>query len=104
MLEVKLTEYVNHLQEAVEKHYEEAGYRMTPPTFDIDFGKKYAKIVRRDNQTSVHSFVVMSDKDKKFPQGSILKASSFNAPARNFPRGNVLKDGGESLKSFIYGL
>jgi hypothetical protein len=50
-------------------------------------GKKYIKIVCA---TAVHSFVVNTDNDKKFKRGDILKAASWNAPARNFARGNVL--------------
>jgi len=50
-------------------------------------GSKYIKIL---SSGGVHSFVVNTDKDKKFKRGDILKAASYNAPARNFARGNVL--------------
>lgn len=53
----------------------------------IEFGRKYAKIVMNG---SAHSFIVMSDNDKEFKKGDVLKAASWAAPARNFPRGNVL--------------
>ena len=52
-------------------------------------GSKYIKIIREDGQTSVHSFIVNTKTDKKFKYGDILKAASWNAPARNFARGNV---------------
>ena len=55
-------------------------------------GSKYIKVIRRDNQTSVHSFIVNIYDDDKFKYGDILKASSWNAPARNFARGNVFED------------
>jgi hypothetical protein len=48
-------------------------------------GKKYIKVV---SSGSVHSFILKSDSDK-FSNGDILKAASWNAPARNFARGNV---------------
>ena len=35
-------------------------------------------------------FIVVSKKDKMFAYGDLLKASSWAAPARNFPRGNAL--------------
>jgi hypothetical protein len=48
-------------------------------------GKKYIKILTR---RSVWGFVMLND-DKQFARGDILKAASYNAPARNFKRGNV---------------
>ena len=55
-------------------------------------GSKYIKVIRKDNQTSVHSFIVNTDKDKKFKYGDILKAASWKTPARNFARGNVFEE------------
>ena len=55
-------------------------------------GSKYIKVIRRDNQTSVHSFIVNIYDDDKFKYGDILKAASWNAPARNFARGNVFEE------------
>ena len=50
-------------------------------------GKKYWKIIQDDSATS---FIVAVDDDKKFRKGDILMASSWNAPARNRARGNVI--------------
>jgi len=52
-------------------------------------GSKYIKVVTGG---SVHSFVVNSETDSKFPLGTILKAASWKTPARNFGRGNVLEE------------
>ena len=49
-------------------------------------GNKYIKVIQG---TSVHSFIVKED-GKKFKKGDILKAASWNAPATNFARGNIL--------------
>jgi hypothetical protein len=55
-------------------------------------GSKYLKIIREDDMNrSVHSFIVNTKTDKKFKYGDILKAASWNAPARNFARGNVFE-------------
>lgn len=52
-------------------------------------GRKYIKVC---NGSSVHSFIVATDNDKKFRKGDILKAAGYNAPARNAARGNILDD------------
>jgi hypothetical protein len=55
-------------------------------------GKKYNKITKQ-NGGSVWGFVVACDDDKKFAKGAILKAAGWQAPARNFSRGNILEGG-----------
>ena len=55
-------------------------------TFKV--GKKYIKVM---TERSVHGFIVNTDNDADFKLGDILKAASYNAPARNFARGNALR-------------
>ena len=50
-------------------------------------GKKYIKIIK---EGSVHSFIV-AESDPKFKLGDVLMAATYNAPARNKARGNVLE-------------
>jgi hypothetical protein len=64
-------------------------------TINYKPGSKYIKVLTKG---SVHSFVVNTDNDKKFKRGDILKAASWNAPARNFARGNVLDGSLESVR------
>lgn len=65
-------------------------------TYEV--GRKYIKIVKGDGGScSVWGFVVVTDTDKKFRKGDILKAASWNAPARNHARGNII-DGGYSIR------
>lgn len=49
-------------------------------------GKSYIKVIK---EGSVHSFIVKAD-NGKFKAGDVLKAASWNAPAKNFQRGNVV--------------
>lgn len=56
-------------------------------------GKKYIKVIQG---TSVWGFVVKED-GGKFRKGDILKAASWNAPAMNQARGNIL-DGGYTIQ------
>jgi len=57
--------------------------------FDVRPGNKYIKII---NRGGVWGFICLYD-DHKFKRGDILKSASFNAPARNFARGNLFKRG-----------
>jgi hypothetical protein len=59
-------------------------------------GKKYIKIV---NNGSAAGFIVNIESDKKFKRGDLLKAASWNAPARNFSRGNIFTDNIADIKS-----
>jgi len=54
----------------------------------IQEGKKYIKVITGG---SVHSFIVKED-DGKFKKGDILKAASWNLPAKNSARGNIFDE------------
>ena len=56
--------------------------------FEIRKGKKYIKVT---NQNAVKCFIVNTTEDKVFDYGDILKPAGWNAPARNYKRGNVLE-------------
>ena len=62
--------------------------------FSVSYNYKYVKIV---TNKSVSAFIVAVDNDKKFKKGDILKPAGYNAPARNFARGNVF-DGGYEIR------
>ena len=57
--------------------------------FDVRTGNKYIKII---NRGGVWGFICLYD-DHKFKRGDVLKAASYNQPARNFARGNLFKRG-----------
>ncbi len=57
----------------------------------VSSGRKYDKVIRKDNQTSVWGFIVKED-NAKFKKGDILMASSWSAPATNKARGNIFDD------------
>jgi len=57
---------------------------------EVTEGRRYWKITSgRRNNRSVSGFIVKAG-DKKFREGDMLKPAGWAAPARNFPRGNVL--------------
>jgi hypothetical protein len=88
-LDLAIQDYVQHLA----NDYAKNGYNNKD--FYYEIGRKYVHIIMQDTgentfkQRSSHSWVMIND-DKKFKQGEILKSASWNAPARNFGRGNVL--------------
>ena len=63
--------------------------------YSISEGRKYIKIIQDSShgfssQSSVVAFVV-KQKTKKFEVGDLLLPKSWNSPATNFARGNVLE-------------
>ena len=78
--------------DSIEKRIKENSVVEFKNGIDHICGSKYIKVIRRDNQTSVHSFIVNIYDDDKFKYGDILKASSWKTPARNFARGNIFEN------------
>ena len=62
---------------------------------EVTEGSRYWKIISNDRGggRSVKGFIAKAG-DKKFMEGDLLKAAGWNAPARNFARGNVLSGKG----------
>lgn len=58
-------------------------------SLSVNTGRKYAKIIQ---ENSVWGFVVVTENDKKFRYGDILKAAGYNAPVRNAARGNIFDE------------
>ena len=82
MVQEELPNFVARCQETINEHYAERLSNLTPPTLEIWGGRKYIKIAKVDNQTSVFCFVRAAD-------GAILKAATWKAPALNYPRGSI---------------
>ena len=64
--------------------------QMSETKWVAEEGRKYIKIVheKMGGQRSVHSFIV-KEATKKFVEGDVLMAKSWNAPATNFARATV---------------
>ena len=65
---------------------------------EVKLLRKWYKVITNDKggHRSVHSFIVKEDmtdtKGKDWKKGDILKASGWQAPALNKPRGNIFGD------------
>ena len=92
--EKALVNYVETVQETVNKDFAEHYDNLVPPLIQIEGGRKYVKISRADNggeggQTSVHSFICTANDPKKgLKEGDILKPATWRAPAKH-ARGNI---------------
>ncbi len=82
MVQEELPNFVNRIQELVDAHFAANLSNLKPPTIRIMGGRKYIKIAKVDNQTSVYCFVRAQD-------GAILKAATWKAPALNYVRGSI---------------
>jgi hypothetical protein len=78
--------YVDLVQKKNNRYYEIYDFKFSdPPTVTVDYGNKYARIVKNDQlngSRTVHTFVNMTN-------GDILKSGGWKAPAPNGVRGNI---------------
>ena len=85
----RLDEYVAMVQKKVNRYFENMEYTFAaPPEITVDYGKKYARVVKVDQLNggrSVHTFVNMLT-------GDILKSGSWKAPQKNGVRGNIFAE------------
>ena len=88
-----MTDGINNMTDAMIEDYNDfiSTERMQDKfanSFEIRKGKKYIKVI---NDNAVKCFIVNTTEDKVFEYGDILKPAGWNAPARNYKRGNVLE-------------
>lgn len=77
----QITAWASSLQTKLQDLYRKAQYSRTP-TIEVQFGPKYARIVRIDSSsTSAYAFVECAT-------GSIFKSESWKKPAKH-ARGNI---------------
>ena len=88
-VQVRLDEYVAMVQKKVNRYFEIMEYTFAaPPAITVDYGKKYARVVKVDQLNggrSVHTFVNMLN-------GDILKSGGWTKRQKNGVRGNIFDD------------
>jgi hypothetical protein len=92
----RVEQFRNGVENMMVEYYTKHFPTLPMPAVSIDWGKRYARIVKDDgNQRSVHCFVDLTN-------GDVLKAAGWKAPAKH-ARGSVLaEDYGISAVS-VYG-
>jgi len=76
---------VTEIREKMEKDFADG--------LDYEVNKKYIKVISdKRGCRSVCCFVVITETDKKFSFGDILKPAGWRTPTRNFARGNILEN------------
>ena len=82
-----LQAYLHHAQRLIADDYAKSYKNLTPPRLDIERGKRYIRVVRKETfgaGTSAHSFIDTVN-------GDVLKAASWKSPAKG-ARGNIFTD------------
>ena len=88
-VQVRLDQYVVMVQDKINNYWALQDFTFAmPPTVTVDYGKKYARVVKNDQlngSRSGHTFVNMLN-------GDILKSGSWKAPQKNGVRGNIFAE------------
>ena len=97
-VEFHLDGFLKDCQQMLEEYYSTKFPTLSIPEVDVKEGGKYYKVIK--NQGAGGSYVwFFVDKE----EGNIWKAASWKAPAKNFPRGNILTDNAKDVLG-VYGL
>lgn len=97
-VEFHLPEFISECVEMLNEHYQKHFSGLDLPAVRVSEGSKYYKVFKSDGGYSKSAWFFVSKED-----GLIWKPASWKAPARNFPRGNILEDKARDVIS-IYGL
>jgi len=98
-VEFHLGGFLGDCQEMLKEHYETRFPNLGIPEIKVYQGGKYYKVAKKDGSQNNESVWFFVDKE----EGNIWKAASWKAPAKNFPRGNILTDNAKDVIG-VYGL
>jgi len=97
-VEFHMGDFLEQCQEMLNEHYESKFSNLSVPEAKIKEGGKYYKVYQESGEYHKSAWFFVSKED-----GLIWKAASWKAPARNFPRGNILEDKAVDVIG-VYGL
>ena len=97
-VEFHLQDFVGECVAMLNEHYETKFPRLNVPDVKVKEGGKFYKVYKDEGEYHKSVWVCVSKED-----GLIWKPASWKAPARNFPRGNILEDKAKDVIG-VYGL
>ena len=97
-VEFHLQDFVGECAEMLNEHYNVRLPNLSAPEVKVSEGGKFYKVYKDEGEYHKSVWFFVSKED-----GLIWKAASWKAPARNFPRGNILEDKAKDVIG-IYGL
>lgn len=100
-LEAALFEYLLRVNAKVQEHYRRSPSSLRIPFVHMDRrGRRWWRIVITDKDPGLGSCYGFLDPET----GDLWKAASWTTPAKNYPRGNILRDiVGALAASGVYG-
>ena len=98
-VEFHLDGFLEQCNEILKEHYETKFPTLDIPSIKVYQSGKYYKVAKKDGSQNNESAWFFVDKE----EGNIWKAASWKAPAKNFPRGNILEDVAKDVIG-VYGL
>ena len=97
-VEFHLPEFIDACAAMLNEHYESKFSNLEVPEVKVSEGGKYYKVIKEQGEYNKHVWFFVSKED-----GLIWKPASYKAPARNFPRGNILEDKARDVIG-VYGI
>ena len=92
-VEFHLDGFIKQCSDMLKKYYEANLPNLDTPELKVYVGGKYYKVTKRGDGGNNESVWFFVDKE----EGNIWKAASWAAPAKNFPRGNILTDNAKDV-------
>ena len=84
-VEFHLPEFIDECVAMLNEHYESKFSNLNVPDVKVSEGGKFYKVYKEEGEYHKSVWFFVSKED-----GLIWKPASWKAPARNFPRGNIL--------------
>ena len=97
-VEFHMHDFISDCAVMLNEHYESKFANLEVPEVKVKEGGKYYKVIKSQGEYNQHVWFFVGKED-----GLIWKPASWKAPAKNFPRGNILSDAAKDVIG-VYGI